>query len=219
MSQFESHYDAPEAEVPRTSKLAVTALIFSLIFFCPLTTLIGPLLGLVALAKIGSNPNRKGKGLAVAAILIGVVLTAAWVFVGTKGYGYIKQSIAVVMAGPRDALDLGTSGDVAGFKASFHGAGATAPDAEARAFLDALESRYGAFQGSRFDEANAPPPQPGQTMVEFPYVLDFANGSVQSRVQIIFADPQSGTPGMINKLGYIVVEDPDAGDLRYPASP
>ncbi len=66
MTGFEPAFNASPTET-KTSGLAVTSLVFSLILCCPLTTILGPLLGLGALVQIGRNPALKGRGIAFAA--------------------------------------------------------------------------------------------------------------------------------------------------------
>ena len=57
------------------SYLAIAALIFSLIFFIPTFSIIGIIAGIGALTRI-SNTKEKGKGVAIAAIAIGILVTA-----------------------------------------------------------------------------------------------------------------------------------------------
>ncbi len=68
MSQFDAQYDTTPQ---KRSGLAVASLVCSLIFFCPLTTLLGPLLGLIALATMGGDPPKRGKGMAATGIVLG----------------------------------------------------------------------------------------------------------------------------------------------------
>jgi hypothetical protein len=226
MSQIENPYASEPTyqEPPKTSGLAITALILSLVGIIPcvglLTAPIGFLLGLIGAVTIGGNPNRKGVGLAVAAIVIGGLLALG------QGYGTywfsskVGGAIQKVMSGPNDALQAGLNGDIAAFKAEFYGAGATAADAEAQAFLDELTNRYGDFVSCRFDDTSgqAAQPAPGQTSLPFPYVLTFSSGTVNAETEIVFGDQNTGA-AFINKLGYILVFDPDRGDLRYPPAP
>lgn len=208
-------FAASPAEPPRTSGLAVGSLVCSLIFCCPITTLLAPFLGLAAIVSIGNNPMRRGKGLALAGILLGIIFTAIWAVALVWIGGYAKEAFAMVEGGPREALTAGFNGDIAGFKAQFHGDGATAPDDQARAFLDELRKRYGGFVSSQMSESGRTNPQPGNPVVPFPYILTFDNGNVDATVEIVFADQQTG--GFINKLGSIVVHDPQRGDLTYPS--
>jgi len=56
----------------KTSGLAITAMIFAFVF-----PLLGAILGLAAMATIKKDPNLTGRGLAIAAAVIGIVLTLA----------------------------------------------------------------------------------------------------------------------------------------------
>jgi len=171
---------------------------------------------LIGVVTIGSNPMRKGKGLAIAAIIVGLILSGAQFYGSKKIYDFFYGFYAQVMKGPDDALKAGFAGDIAGFKSHFHGAGATASDAEAKAFIDQLRSRYGQYQSVKFNEqkgqANRPPT--GQASMPFPYVLTFSNGNQDADVEVIFADQTTGK--FVKQLGHIVVIDAQAGNLAYP---
>lgn len=213
-----SQYDNPYANVgadhgddipKRTSGLAVASLVCSLVCCIPALPAVGALLGLGSFVAIGRNVMLRGRGLAIAGILLGILITVGQVVVGSYSY---KVFMFIAM-GPQQALTAGLTGDVAGFKSNFHGAGATAADAEAQAFLRALTDRYGALntihpvqqqQGGTF----------GQPVVKFPYVAEFENGQVDVDVEIAFSDPKQG--GFILKMVSITVHDPDKGDLTFP---
>jgi len=224
--QYDNPFDPTEETEVKTSGLAIASLVCSLLFFCPITTLLGPLLGIIAIPVISSNPRRKGMGLAVAGILIGIILTAGWGFGGYKAYQFGYQFVEVVMEGPQDALTAGSNGDLITFKASFYGPGATATDEEAQAFLDTLNTRYGSFVSSQLDEkelesrGGTVQPAPGEANVAFPYLLTFSSGQVSADAEIVFADPNSQPSSFketfINKLGYIIIRDDELGNLTYP---
>ena len=72
MTQFESPFDAGDPGEQKISGLAIGSLVCSLICCVPVTTIPGILLGIWAMVSIGNNPARKGKGLAVAGIMLGV---------------------------------------------------------------------------------------------------------------------------------------------------
>lgn len=217
MTQFEQPFDQHPQQPQQNSTMAVVALVCSLIFFCPITTLLGPVLGLIALATIGSNPRVKGKGLAVAAILIGAVLTVGWGVGIYKGGQWFRGYVQFAMHGPQEALNVGFDGDIQRFKGHFHGRGASVSDQQAQQFIDTLRERYGEFQSSNVpqqQQQQVQQPAPGQTSMSMPYQLQFSQGSIEAEVELIMADPNSGQ--MMKKLGYILVKDPDRGNLRYP---
>ena len=219
MTQFENPYADAGSEPPKTSGLAITALVFSLIGIIPclglLTAPIGVILGVIAMIAIGSNPARKGMGLAVAALIIGLVLAGGqgagtyWI------YGRGKAAIQAMMSGPSDALQAGFNGDIAGFKAGFYGAGSTASDEEAMAFIGELRTRYGEFVSCAMDESQTTQPTPGQPSLPAPYIVVFENATMNAEAEIIFADQVTGE--MPFKPGYVIVFDPELGDLKYPA--
>ncbi len=197
----------------KTSGLAISSLVCSLICCLPVTTILGVVLGIAAMVSISSHPEKKGKGLAIAGILLGVVFTIGHAVVYPKAWAMMKEWYAVIETGPRDALAAGFTGDIAGFKAAFHGAGATASDAEAKAFIDELRSRYGEFNGSRRLQQ-----QTGQTfgspVVPFAYAVEFSQEEVNAETEIVFSDPKTG--GFIMKIGHITIFDEERGDLTYP---
>jgi hypothetical protein len=214
MTQFDSTFGEPGPQEQKTSGLAIASLVCSLILCCPITTILGPLLGIAALIKIGGNPALKGRGLAVAGIILGVAFTIFQVWGGTRFY---HQFIVPVLRGPEAALAAGFAGDTAGFKAGFYGPGAPAGDAEVTAFVAELRGRYGEFTSCRFDESRpSPSPSPGQTRQRFPYVLVFEQKSVSADAEMIFFDEAKGQ--MVMKWESITISDPDLGDLTYPAS-
>ena len=212
MTGFDTTFDPQPPAATKTSGLAITSLIFSLIVCCPVATIIGPLLGLGALVQIGRNPALKGRGLAFAAIIMGVVFTLAQ---GWGGY-QMWQVMKPVLEGPDAALTAGFAGDTAALKAEFHGAGATASDAEVTVFIGELRKRYGAYQSCRHDRTAAGPTGTyGDPVIPFPYILTFDNGEVHAEAEYVFAEQGIG---WIKKWGSITVFDPDLGDLTYPPS-
>lgn len=214
MSQFESTFGEPDSSEQKTSGLAIASLVSSLICCLPITTILGILLGVGAMVSIGNDPAKKGKGLAMAGIVLGVVFTAGQAICYPPGIRFLKAFYELVETGPRDALTAGFAGDPAGFKAEFYSAGAAASDAEVLAFVEELRGRYGEFVGSRVDQTATP--TYGPPAVPFPYVLEFENATVTAQVEIVFADPDVSND-FIKKLGYITVFDEELGDLTFPA--
>ncbi len=66
---------ALQANVPKTSGLAIASLVLGILGFCGVTAIIGFVLGIVAQVKIRRSGGRlKGKGLAIAGICISAVM-------------------------------------------------------------------------------------------------------------------------------------------------
>jgi len=209
MSQFEAPMD--EIAQPRkTSGVAIAALVSSLIFCCPITTILGPILGIIAMGTMGMR--RKGRVLAIAAIVIGVGVTAGQWMVWTNVF---RPMLEAMMNGPAPALTVGFGGDYAGFNGSLYGV--TATDDDAKAFIDELRSRYGEFSSSEFAQTQQTQPKVGTSEVPFQYRLTFANATLDGEAVIVFADRATGD--LVNKPRSITVFDPDKGDLVYPPKP
>jgi len=214
MSQFEgADPQAMSMEPRKTSGLAIAALICSITCVC---APIGALLGLVAFATIG---EKKGKGLAVAAILIGVVLSVgSWMaytgWIQPNIIEPMKKGMALVMNGPSEAMTAGFASDVPGFRSHFDGAGATATDEQVMAFIVGLRGRYGEYVSTQMAQGQAQP-QFGAQVAPFPYQITFDQGTMDAEAVIIFADNQ----GPIMKFKSITVFDPDEGDITYPPAP
>ncbi len=217
MTQFESPFDAVDPGEQKTSGLAIGSLVCSLICCVPVTTIPGILLGIGAMISIGNNPARKGRGLAVAGILLGVIFTAGQAYVYPKVIDFAGKTFELVMNGPNEALAVGFANDPVAFKSHFYGTGAQATDAEAQAFIATLRSRYGEFQSCHYNEQVQTTPAFGQPSSVFPYILTFDNATLDANVQIIWFDKR--TDSMVYKVGWMTVKDPDPdlGDLRYPA--
>ncbi len=215
MTQFGAQFGDDEPGELKTSGLAIGSLVCSLICCVPVTTIPGILLGIAAMVSIGNNPARKGKGLAMAGILLGVIFTAGQAYVYPKVIDFVGETFELVMNGPSDALVAGFANDPVAFKSNFYGTGAQATDAEAQAFIDTLRSRYGEFKACRFDEQGPTSKAFGQSSTVFPYFLTFDNATLDAAVQIIWVDER--TNDMVYKFGWITVKDADLGDLRYPA--
>lgn len=200
---------------PTNSLWALGSLACSVCALCPIASLLGPLLGVWALVDLRRNPARKGRWMAVAAIVIGAASTAGW---GAAARWWHVNVRMPMIRGPIDELGAGLSGDVAAFQAGFHGAGATADVAEARAFLAAVQGRYGRLLGSRQrdDGAAAGGNRVAAGQVEIPYTFQFENGPVDAQAQfILLADD---APGLVLRFGWLVLYDAELGDLVYPAS-
>ncbi len=70
------------------STLAIAAFIFSILFFIPTFSIIGIIAGISAVLHISKNPKLKGKNLAIAAIIIGLLVTALQIFLFLSVYEF-----------------------------------------------------------------------------------------------------------------------------------
>lgn len=205
-----------EGQIPRLSGLAIAALVCALLFCVPVLPLIGVVLGLIALVTMVGKSHLRGRGMAIAAIVLGLAISIAqgigvWFFVGVG-----TKVMALMRDTPIQTMRAGLAGDIAGFKANFDGTGASASDAEAQAFLNEVSQRFGTLTSMELDPA-APPRQQGQAMMEGTYIAKFSNGDVRANVELVIMDPKTGS--FIYKLGAIEFVDAQRGNLRFPPLP
>ncbi len=210
MAEAASPVETDAIERPRsgTSRWAMVALGTSLAFCCPVLTILGPLLAVRALVETRANPAMRGRGMAIAALWIGVVGCAAWIALLFWWNANVRDAM---IHGPQAAIHAGMAGDLAAFHDQFVGAGATASDDRANAFLAAIGDRYGAFQYAAQDQmAAASTPATGRE-VTIPYVLNFDSGPVKSEVRLVLF-----ARGLKPRLQTITIKDAMRGELTYP---
>ncbi len=204
------HSAAPQ---PRTSLWALASIACSVSLVCPIASLLGPLLGLRALFEIRSNPLRRGRRLALAGITIGLLGTLGWLM--AAGWWHVNVRTPM-LSGPSRPLEAGLDGDVAAFKAAFHGAGVSADDAEARAFLEETRRRYGRLLGSAQSPGSGGPATTDRARMTISYTLRFEKGPVEAQAQFILRADDA--PGLVLRFGWLILHDDELGDLVYPAS-
>lgn len=199
---------------PQLSVWALAALLCSMAALCPAATLLGPLLGLRALLQIKARPEQfRGAKYAWWAIGLGLGFTVVWLLIGAWWNLNVRQPLK---HGPVDELRAGLSGDIARFKAGFHGSETTS-DAEAATFLQAVRQRYGniLFTMAQADDASrAQLPTQGRAVI--PYQLRFDRGAADAQAQFMISE--TGGPPMVLKWGWIRIIDANSGDLVYPAT-
>lgn len=193
---------------PGVSRWAVLALGTSLALFCPLFTVVGPMLGLRALVHIRAHPQRTGRGMALAAIWIGAIGCVGWIALLIWWNTNVRKEL---LLGPQTALRQAFAGDDHAFRERFIGDGASAPDARIKAFIDPLRERYGEFLSASQDDAAPAPTQSGGRDVVIPYVLQFDSGPVHADTHILLFAKLLGP-----RLMSITVKDPVRGDLTFP---
>lgn len=221
--QYASAMDGAPTMPPRISGLAICSLICSLIFCCPATTVIGPLLGLMAFLSISARPmERRGKGLAVAGILIGVLATTGQVMLTMWMINETEKADQAMRAAPAAMLTAGYAGDLASFRADTAGSLAAVTDDEITLFIDTLRARYGDFVSATYDESafldSITSMQDFMKPVQqHPFTLQFSGGTVTGEFGIAKSDPATGRMywGTI-RIVNVTIRDPDRGDITLP---
>ncbi len=217
MSQFPQDLDAEFQPVGerQMSGLAIGSIVCSLVCCVPGLPAIGALLGIASAVTISSNPQRKGMGLAIAAIIIGASITALQAWGGYQLYQFGQRLVDSIEEAPRQVFEPVNANDPDAFRDAFHGPGATASDDEVQAFIEAVQDRYGAYRSHQLDDTRGAA-QPGMGDESFvqAYVVEFEHATVEADVEIIMADPNTGQ--FVFKPGAVRIIDPDRDDLEFP---
>jgi len=209
----ETELNAYEVPAPRRSRSgwAIAALFCSMAVFCPMLTLLGPMLGLRALVQMSTHPHRFGKGMAWAAVVIGLAATSAWI---SFAIWWNINSRPLMVHGPREQLHAGYDKDWQGFRRLLSAEASAAGDDEIKQFFATLEERYGLF----LDSAQTPdvpsitsPDEPRSVTIS--YLLRFEGDSVEGLTELQFF-----RGGVTPRVGYIHIRDGVRGDLVFPAS-
>jgi hypothetical protein len=190
---------------------AVAALFCSMAIFCPVLTLLGPMLGLRALVQISTHPNRFGKGMAWTAVVLGLAATSAWI---SLAIWWNFNARPLMLHGPREAIHAGYAKDWQGFRQSLSADAAAASDEEIKQFFAQLESRYGPFiDSAQTPDAKSIISPDGGRAVTISYLLRFDRDSVEGLMELQFF-----REGLTPRIGYIHLRDGASGDLVFPAS-
>lgn len=193
----------------RVSPWAAVALIASFVP-CPPMCVLGVICGSVALRDI-RRTGRRGRGAAMVAIGLGLAITVLWVAAGFWWNANVRRPM---IDGPAAAFRLGLAGDIEGFRAAFADPGS---EAEATAFLNDLESRFGPLRTispeRRGPARAAKDIDPSRLVI--PYLFQFDGRSEPAEAQFIVTD--GGRLPFVLKWGWVRVGSPD-DVLIYPVS-
>jgi glycosyltransferase involved in cell wall biosynthesis len=212
-------------EPQRTSALAIGSLVCSLICCLPVVPLLGAGLGVGALIGIGgSNGRVGGKGLAVAGIIIGVLMSIAQATVGVMGVQGLNFFSQMVFGSANQFMTQVEAGDYDAARGSFAGNVAAFTDEQFEAFRDGYQGVYGSFVEIPTDWFEIFPAyaavqtqmqayQGSQNLIPMPATFD--NGAV---LMVAVVDPNASQPGG-QSAAVIPVSDiwivlPDGTELR-----
>ncbi|MCK4871226.1 MAG: DUF4190 domain-containing protein [Phycisphaerales bacterium] len=205
---------------PRTSKLAIASVVCSLIFCCPIVLqVIGIFLGIVAFLTIGaSRGRRKGKGIAAAGIILGLLITIGWCLVIWFGW--------LVMRGMYETggqfIQAAMSGDVAGARQVLSpNVRANVTDEQIIAFGQELNGEYGDYYSCGIDLTDQARQraglamfgqQPGTQVVLTPAMVQFSQGTGYAVLEM--EPDQSG--GLAMTISGVVFYTDDGNEIRFP---
>lgn len=208
--------DSPSADfaAPARSRLAVLSLITGVL---PVISPIAPLLGVAALLRMRRDSRLEGRLLAWAGIVVGTIVT-----LGTYGSAYyLARSLRDMADRPGVALRAAVTGDSTTFRAQFTGPGSSISASGITDWADALQSRFGAYEGVELaKEPPKKPPEGGPTSTRFEgaYTVRFARATVPARVLFELPTEGNATVGGY-RMRRIVLEPAGAAAIVFPDAP
>ena len=194
--------------------MATASLICSLILCCPIVTLVGVILGIVALMRIRGSA-MSGRGLAWAGIIIGILtttLTTLFMIIAVNvGLGVLEQTPESVTT----AIKAGITGDIEKFRMEFTHEAVAASDDEITSFLETISTRYGVFDKAVIDMATMQVgQQPSGDEPELPIQLVFETKTISAIAVFTIA---KGTDSLIDvQIQCLLIRDPENGDVAFP---
>lgn len=193
-------------EPPRTSSLAVASLVSSLVFCCPLTTILGPVLGIGYFVAAAGKPWLRGRGLAIAGILLGVLFTIASGAVSwAVGTAFVR-----LMELPGEVIARIEQVDEGAVRELFVPGALPAGSDALREFAAEVADRYGAFRSWMPNDRSASVTMTGE-IIPFPILIAFDAAEVEGVVRVAF--PSGSLTPLVHSIEIL---DPQRGDLRLP---
>lgn len=205
---------SPGSTARQKSLWAIASLCCAVVVVCPVFSVIGLVLGAVAVLDLRRHPHRTGKKLVVAALIVSLLALGGQAAVARWWNVHARRPM---LYGPADALVTGQHGDVAGFQAAFitAGGGETLSEQEAVVFLSAVAERYGRLLGTAQRE-DATEPVSTLRRAAIAYTFFFESGPVNVDAEFVMsADDGSG---LVLRFAWVVIRDKALGDLAYPKS-
>jgi hypothetical protein len=228
MTQYNTAAFDPTMEPPRTSVLAIVALILSLICLIPGFGTLGVILGVISLLLISGSQGRvSGTGLAVTAIVLGLLVSVVQVgiVVGVNQFvGVARNKLFLPVNQSFAAFD---AGDVAAArKVLTPAANLKVSDEQFTAFRAAYQAELGAFKGipdgilSIFKAYTQFGPnmqkyqgKPGQPPAMIPIPAIFERGTALVILQVDPAGPGPGGSDEVPVLD-ILIETTDGKTIK-----
>jgi hypothetical protein len=204
-----------ETTVPRRSGLATAAMVCSFIVCCPITTIVGPILGLIALISLKGKSHISGKGFAWTAIIVGLISTILWAVIGFLAVGKFMEFVEEVGEVTTTTIQAGFDKDNTTFRAGLAQSSSDVSDEEITQFINELESRYGTFDSAVMNiEEQDQTLKPTANEAPLSMQLIFETTTIPADV-LMHVIPGSSFEFEL-KLGCIRIKDAKHGDLVFP---
>jgi len=170
------------------SAAAVASLVLGLLVCIPGAGLIGTVCGAIGVAATGANGSKRGRGMAMAGLIISIIAVIVWVVVAIltqRAWSvFIKPSMEVVIEGPDRTLKAAFADDATAFDADWM-PGRAPSEAERAAFVEGVTLVLGAYQGGSIEEGAQPPAESmsgGAEDFRIPWTFTFADGIASGTV-------------------------------------
>ena len=194
------------------SGLATAALICSLIICCPIPTVVGPILGIIALVTLR---GRSGKGFAWTAIVVGLISTILWVSAAIVFVGMAKRFIEQVGEVTTTTIQAGYDGDFVAFRKDLARSSVALTDEEIASFIEELQSRYGKFDSAVMnleDQDQSLKPSGNEAPIPVRFIFETTDVSADILMEFV----PSGSFDIDIKIGCIRLYDSKNGALIFP---
>jgi hypothetical protein len=201
-----------ETQPQERSWLATAALVCSLIICCPITTIIGPILGLISLFTL---KGRSGKGFALTAIIVGLISTVIWIAIGVFAEGMATRFLERTGEVTSTTIQAGYDGDYVSFRHGLTRSSTDVSDEEIASFIEELQRRYGTFDSANMNlkaQDQSLKPAPGEVPIPIIFVFETTDVSAEVLFEVI---PKGGLEYEL-KLGCIHIIDAQNGNLIFP---
>tara|TARA_B100001971_G_scaffold213072_1_gene245105 strand:+ start:4036 stop:4647 length:612 start_codon:yes stop_codon:yes gene_type:complete len=193
------------------SAWSVVAIVLA-IGLCPFVTAAAIPAGLLALRDVSRN-GRRGRRLAIAAIVLAAVLTPITTIGALWWNNHVRTPL---LEGPAQLIAEGQHGDVAAF---LEGTSSSESQEAAAGFLASLTKQLGIIRSTRpveRPEAEASP-EGDDTAVGWwmwvRYEAMFEDGAVPMRARFLLSDPERG---WVTAFDRFEVTTPEGGSLVWP---
>ena len=188
---------------------AVASLVCAILFVCPIAPLLGLVLGTAALFDV-RRKNRSGTRMVIAAMVVSVLAIGGWALLAGWWNTHARHPM---LFGPAEAIVAGQGGDTAAFVAAFLGGDDANAERDAIEFLTTVTGRYGLLTASRQREDDREVSTLRRAAIL--YEFQFETGPVDTEAEFVLSKDGGG---LVLKFAWVVIRDPEAGDVRYPAT-
>ena len=190
---------------PRTSRLAILALGLNIPCFLPPFTIVATILGVAALWRVRRRRDLSGAAIAIAAILLGTLLT---VVSSVPWWNFYR----ITVRAPVEAMRGLERGDIATIRSLLAQDPSAFTDDEIAQVAAELRSRFGTFIDGALQRADAIPRR--EDLWVLPYEMRFEKATVPALVAVSLGDPASKAP--MFALSVFQLIDKEHGDMLIP---